>query len=329
MSAPSPIRWGILGTGNIAVQFAGGLAVIPDADLVAVGSRAQDTSDAFGDEFGIPRRHSSYEALAADGDVDVIYVATPHSFHRDHSILCLEHGVAVLCEKPFTINAGQARDVVEVARKRGLFLMEAMWTRFIPAVVVAREWIAEGAIGEPRLVAADFGFRAGVNPKGRLFDPALGGGALLDVGIYTISMASMVLGPHPDRIESTVTMGETGVDEQSAFILGYEGGELAVLYTAVRTSTPVEARILGTEGRILVHAPFYKSAKVTLQAGDRMEEVDLPLEGNGYNYQAVEVMSCLRNGRTESDIMPLDETVALMEVMDQIRSQWGLKYPME
>lgn len=329
MSTSPSIRWGILGTGNIAKQFARGLTAIPDADLVAVGSRTQDSADAFGDEFAIPRRHASYEALAADGEVDAIYVATPHSLHRDNSILCLERGKAVLCEKPFAINAGQARDVVAVARERGLFLMEAMWTRFIPAVVRAREWIAEGAIGEPRLVAADFGFRAGVNPKGRLFDPALGGGALLDVGIYTISMASMVLGPNPDRIETTATMGETGVDEQSSFILGYQGGEMAVLYTAVRTSTPVETRILGTDGRILIHSPFYKAEKVTLQAGDRTEEVELPLEGNGYNYQAVEVMSCLRSGKTESEVMPLDETVALVGIMDNIRAQWGLKYPME
>jgi len=329
MSASTPIRWGILGPGNIAKQFARGLSVIPDAELAAVGSRTQDGADAFGDEFAVPRRHPSYEALAADDGLDAIYVATPHSLHRDNSILCLEHGVAVLCEKPFAINAGQAREVVAAARQRGLFAMEAMWTRFIPAVAQAREWIAEGAIGEPRLVAADFGFRAGFNPKGRLFDPALGGGALLDVGIYTISMASMVLGAKPDRIESTATMGETGVDEQSAFILGYEGGELAVLYTAVRTSTPVEARILGTDGRITIHNPFYKAEKVTLQAGDRTEEVELPLEGNGYNYQAVEVMNCLRAGKTESETMPLDETVALMEIMDSIRAKWGLKYPME
>lgn len=329
MSTSTSIRWGILGTGNIAKQFARGLTAIADADLVAVGSRTRDSADAFGAEFEVPRRHASYEALAADGEVDAIYVATPHSLHRDNSILCLENGKAVLCEKPFAINAGQARDVVAVARERGLFLMEAMWTRFIPAVVQARRWIAEGVIGEPRLVAADFGFRAGVNPKGRLFDAALGGGALLDVGIYTISMASMVLGPNPDRIETTATMGETGVDEQSAFILGYEGGEMAVLYTAVRTSTPVETRILGTDGRILIHSPFFKAEKVSLQAGDRNEEVELPLEGNGYNYQAVEVMNCLRAGKTESDVMPLDETVALMEVMDNIRAQWGLKYPME
>lgn len=329
MASESTLRWGILGTGNIAKQFARGLAVLPDAELAAVGSRAQDTADAFGDEFGAARRHASYEALAADAEVDAIYVATPHSLHRENTLLCLEHGKAVLCEKPFAINAAQARDMAAAARDRGLFLMEAMWTRFIPAVVQARKWLAEGAIGEPRLVAADFGFRAGANPKGRLFNPALGGGALLDVGIYTISMASMVLGPHPDRIETTATLGETGVDEQSAFILGYGGGELAVLYTAVRTSTPVEARILGTDGHITIHNPFFKAEKVTLQAGDRTEEVELPLTGNGYNYQAVEVMNCLRAGKTESETMPLDETLALMEIMDTIRSKWGLKYPME
>ncbi|MFC1527029.1 Gfo/Idh/MocA family protein [Candidatus Latescibacterota bacterium] len=329
MSTTAPIRWGILGPGNIARQFATGLSVIDDAELVAVGSRTRDRADAFGDEFDVARRHASYEDLVADPDVDVIYVATPHSLHRDSSLLCLESGKAVLCEKPFALNAAQAAEMIAVARNRNLFLMEAMWTRFIPAVVKAREWIAAGAIGEPRLVAADFGFRAGVNPQGRLFDPALGGGALLDVGIYTISFAAMVLGSQPCRIESLATMGETGVDEQSAFILGYDGGEMAVLYTAVRTSTPVEARVLGTEGRILVQAPFFKSGAVTLEAGGSLETVELPLEGNGYNYQAVEVMECLRAGRTESDTMPLDETLDLMKIMDQIRAQWGLTYPGE
>ena len=329
MTSTAPIRWGILGAGRIARQFATGLTAIDDAELVAIGSRAQDTADAFGDEFDIPRRHPSYEALAGDGEVDVIYVATPHSLHRDNSILCLKAGKAVLCEKPFAINASQAADAIAVARAEKRFLMEAMWTRFIPAVVKAREWIASGAIGEPRLVAADFGFRAGVDAKGRLFDPALGGGALLDVGIYTISFAAMVLGSEPSRIESMATLGETGVDEQSAFILGYDGGELAVLYTAVRTGTPVEARVLGTEGRILVEAPFFKTAAVALEAGGQQERVELPLEGNGYNYQAVEVMDCLRSGRLESDVMPLAETLAIMKIMDRIREQIGLKYPME
>ena len=324
-----PIRWGILGTGNIAHQLARGLADTPDATLVAVGSRSIDTANTFADEFDIERRHPTYEELADDDGVDAVYVSTPHPFHRDNSILLLEHGKAVICEKPFTINAGDAKAVIDVARQRDVFLMEAMWTRYLPAVVRARELIAEGAIGDVRLVQADFGFRAGINPEGRLFNLALGGGALLDVGIYVISMASMILGPRPSRVASTTQIGETGVDEQSAFLLQYPGGELAVLSCAVRTGTAVEARIFGTEGSILLHGPFFKCGALTVNRGGEEEHIDLPLEGNGYNYEAAEVGRCLRAGLKESDVMPLDETLALMELMDSIRAQWGLSYPME
>ena len=324
-----PIRWGILGTGNIAHQFARGLADTPDAELVAVGSRSSATANTFGDEFSIPRRHASYADLAADDEVDAVYVSTPHPMHKDNSILLLEHGKAVLCEKPFTINAGEARAVIDVARQRDVFLMEAMWTRYLPAVVRARELIAEGAIGDVRMIQADFGFRAGINPQGRLFNPDLGGGALLDVGIYVLSMASMVLGPHPLDIMSATHIGETGVDEQSGMVLAYPDGQLAVLSCAVRTSTPIEARILGTEGSILLHGPFFKCGALTVKRGGAEERLDLPLEGNGYNYEAAEVGRCLRDGLRESDVMSLDETLALMELMDTIRAQWGLTYPME
>lgn len=325
----APLRWGILGCGNIARQFANGLAALDDAQLIAVGSRSVENADAFADQFSVPRRHSSYEKLVNDPEADAIYVATPHPFHQEHSILCLNAGKAVLCEKPFAINADQAEAVIQVAREKKVFLMEAMWTRFLPIVVQVREWIAEGAIGEPRMLSADFGFRAGVNPEGRLFNLALGGGALLDVGIYTLSFASMVFGPNPDRIESMANLGETGVDEQTAILLGYEGGQMALLSTAIRTSTLHEARIIGTEGAILLHPAFWKGERATLQAGGEEKTVEMPLEGNGYNYEATEVARCLRAGELESPTIPLDETLALIKLMDQIRAQWGLKYPME
>jgi len=322
-------RWGILGTGSIAKQFARGLADTPDAVLQSVGSRAQDSADAFGEAFSIPTRHASYEALANDPDVDAIYVSTPPPFHKDNSILCLRAGKAVLCEKPFTINAAEAKAVVEVARERGVFLMEAMWSRFFPAMQQVKKWLDEGAIGEVRLVNADFGFRAGINPEGRLFNPGLGGGALLDVGIYATSFASFVLGPHPTRIESMAHIGETGVDEQNALILGYENGAMALLSSAIRTSTPHEATIVGTEGTIRIPTHFWRAAKASLKAGDREEEVEFDTQGNGYNYEAAEVGRCLREGLLESPTMPLDETIALMHVLDAVRAQWGLTYPME
>jgi predicted dehydrogenase len=323
------IRWGILGTGRIAKQFSEGLKPLPDADLVAVGSRTQRSANAFGDAYDVPHRHASYAALANDADVDVIYVATPHSLHRQSSILCLETGKAVLCEKPFTINASEAQDVISLAREKGLFLMEAMWTRFLPVIVQARGLLADGAIGELRMVTADFGFRVDVDPKSRLFDPRLGGGALLDVGIYPVSLASMLFGA-PTRITGMAHLGKTGVDEQAAIILGYAEGQLAILATAVRTDTPTEVVLLGTNGRIRVHSPWYYGTTLTLSVKDHEDvTMRLPYRGNGYTHEAIEVMRCLREGKLESDTMPLDETFSIMETMDAIRAQWGLRYPME
>jgi predicted dehydrogenase len=323
------IRWGIIGPGGIAKKFATGLTVVPDAELVAVGSRTQENADKFGDEFNVPRRYASYEALAADPEVDAVYVATPHPMHKDNSILCLQNGKAVLCEKPFTMNLKEATEVVNLAREKKLFLLEAMWTRYIPAMVKVRELIAQGAIGEVRMITSDFGYRAGFNPQSRAFDPALGGGALLDVGIYCLSLSSMIFGT-ASRVTGMAHLGETNVDEQAAVILGYDEGKLALFSTAVRTNTPMEAFILGTEGRIKIHSLFWKPTRLTLTVYGKDEtDLDIPHEGNGYNYEAIEVGNCLRAGKLESDIMPLDETLAIMKTMDEIRAQWGLKYPME
>lgn len=323
------IRWGILSTGKIAAKFAEGLAVLPDAELVAVGSRTSAAAEAFGARYGISRRHGSYEALAADPDVDVIYIGTPHPLHKENSLLALQHGKAVLCEKPFTLNAAEAAEVIALAREKRLFLMEAMWMRYIPAIVKVRELLAAGAIGEVRLVAADFGFRAEFDPQSRLFAPELGGGALLDVGIYPLSLAYMVLGA-PAHVTGLAHLGTTGVDEQSAFLLRYPAGQLAVLYGANRLETPVEATMMGTAGRIRIHSPMHHPTRLTLiRSGHEEELLEVPMIGNGYNYEAAEVMRCLRAGELESPVMPLAETLAIMQTMDQLRAQWGLKYPSE
>jgi predicted dehydrogenase len=322
------IRWGILGLGNIAKQFATGLQAVPDAELVACGSRAQASADKFGDQFDVPRRHASYADLANDPDVDAIYVATPHDSHKENSILCMRAGKAVLCEKPFAINAGETEKMIAVANETGQFLMEAMWTRYLPAHVQVRAWLEAGAIGDVRMFTGDFGFRTDINAEGRLFNPQHGGGALLDVGIYPISYASMVFGRQPNRITGMAEFGETKVDEQSAVIFGYDQGEMAVCSTAIRTNTPQEGRILGTDGMILLHAPFWRGEKVTLCVDGKDDEThEFPLEGNGYNYEAVEVGRCLREGLKESALMTLDESLGLMQTLDTIRGQWGLRYP--
>jgi predicted dehydrogenase len=327
--ANDKIRWGILGTGTIARKFATGLTFLPEAELAAIGSRSQATADRFGDEFNAPRRHASYEALANDPEVDVVYVATPHTFHKANGILCLNAGKPVLCEKPFTLNAREAAEMIALARSKRLFLMEAMWTRYIPLVVQLRQFLADGMIGEVRLLTADLGFRAEMDPKHRLFNPELGGGALLDVGVYTVSFASMIFGP-PSRITGMAHLGQTGVDEQSAMIFGYDQGQLALLYAALRTGTPEEVMVMGTEGRIRVHPPLYCPSRLTVSRPGEMDKIiDVPFEGNGYNYHALEVMGCLRAGQLESEIMPLDETLEIMKTMDQVRGQWGLSYPTE
>jgi predicted dehydrogenase len=322
-------RWGIIGTGYIADLFAKGLQSAPDAELLAVGSRAQETADKFAARFNIPRRYDSYDALANDADVDAVYVSTPHPMHREDTLRCLRAGKAVLCEKPFAMNAREAQEMVDYARSNKLFLMEAMWTRFFPLMVNVRDMLAKGVIGEPRMVMCEFGFRTEFNPKHRLFAPELGGGAMLDVGIYPLSFASMVLGK-PNRITGMMTPGGTGTDDQSAYLLGYEGGQIALLTSAVRTETPQEAQIFGTEGRIRIHSQFWRPRKLTLSLKGKDDQVmEFPHEGNGYNYQAMEVANCLRERKLESSVMPLDETLWLMQTMDELRAQWGLKYPME
>ncbi len=322
------IKWGILGPGSIAQRFAKGLQSVPDAQLYAVGSRTQQKADEFADKFGASNRYGSYEALAEDPDVQAVYIATPHPQHKDAALLCLSHGKAVLCEKPFTVNAKEAAEVTDLARAKDLFLMEGMWARFFPGMVRVRELIASGAIGEARMLQADFGFRTDVNPEGRLFSPALAGGGLLDVGVYPISLASMIFGT-PVDVSGLAQMGETGVDEMAAVTLKYAQGQLASIVTGVRISTPSEAMIFGTDGSLKLHAPFWNPVHLTLKAGGKTEEINVPFEGEGFNYEAQEVHDCLRAGKTESAVMPLDETLAVMKTMDALRSQWGLKYPME
>lgn len=324
------IRWGILGTGMIAHKFAEGLRVLPDAVLTAIGSRSQAAADRFGDAFDVPHRHATYQDLASDPEVDVIYVSSPHPMHKEDTLLCLEAGKAVLCEKPFTMNSQESEAVIRAARERGLFLMEAMWTRYLPAVVRARQLLAEGVIGEVRMVQADFGFRAEVDPKHRLLNPDLGGGALLDVGIYTVSLASMVFGQQPAEINSQVYLGSTGVDELSGTIFRYPAGQIAVLSSSLQINTPHDAIIIGTKGSIRIHPSFWCTDGMTLTLDGQPEQVmNLPRVGNGYNYEAAEVMACLRAGKRESEVMPLDETLAIMQTLDRIRALWGLKYPTE
>jgi predicted dehydrogenase len=288
---------------------------------VAVGSRSQGSADRFADRFGIANRHGSYASLAADPDVDVIYVATPHPMHRDNAILALRAGKHVLVEKPFTMNAAEAREIAAVARERGLFAMEAMWTRFLPDVAVIRDWLARGVLGDIVTVIADHGQWFAEDAGFRLFAPELGGGALLDLGVYPVSFASMVLG-RPRRIVSMSDQAFTGVDAQTSMLFGYDSGAQAVLTCTLRAKSPTRAAIVGRDARIEVDGDFYAPVAVTLvpRNGDPVR-VEPAREGRGLYHQADEVAARLAAGEVESPLMPLDETISIMETMDTVLAQ--------
>ena len=327
--AEQPIRWGVLGTGRIAGEFATAMPFVKGAKIVAVGSRTQAAADGFGDQFKVARRHASYQALANDAEVDAVYVSTPHPLHFANTILCLEAGKHVLCEKPFAINAEQAALMIATAKTNKRFLMEAMWSRFLPAMAKLREMLDQGIIGEPRLLQADFGFRTDFNPKGRLFDLKLGGGALLDVGVYPVALSSMIFGA-PDRVTADGHFGKSHVDEQTGMVLHHKKGQLSVLHTAVRTETAQEATIFGEAGWIRLNAPWWKGQSLTLQLpGKPVKIIKAPLKGTGSNHQVDEVVKCLREGKKQSAIMPLSETLSIMKTLDSIRMSLGLRYPME
>ena len=323
------IRWGILGPGAISTKFAIGLQSADNGRLVAVGSRDELKAIAFAKRFGAPKLYGNYISLVNDPEVDAIYIGTPHAFHKEHAIMAMQAGKHVLCEKPFAINAQQAADMIEVARETSVFLMEAMWSRYLPTLVKTRELIAAGAIGNVRMLNADFGFRMGtVLPEHRLFNPDLGGGALLDVGIYPLSLASMLFGK-ATKISAMANLGSTGVDEESVFVLGYPDGQMAICSTAIQLNTPHEATILGTDGSIHIPSPWWVSDRITLKTGNKETTFRLPYKGNGYTHEAEELANCVAAGKTESAVMPLAESLGIMETMDAIRKEWGLVYPME
>lgn len=322
------IRWGILSTARIATSFCEALKMVPGAELIAVGSRNLESAKEFGKQFNIPHFHGSYEALVQDSDVDAIYVCTPHIFHHDHAMLCLQHDKHVLCEKAFTMNAKQAEELIQTARSKNLFLMEAMWTRFFPVLQALKTRIHEGKIGDVKLLRLDFpAFRA-FDPEDRLFKKDLGGGALLDLGIYMISYASMLLGK-PEEVSGVAQFGPSGVDMQTAFTLKYASGAIASLWTSFETSGSRDAVIYGTKGMIRIHGEWMHPSSFTISVDGQDETVDMPYQGNGYQFEIQAVVEAVQKGETESKLMLLDETLEIMRTLDQLRASWGLVYPGE
>ncbi|WP_251965761.1 Gfo/Idh/MocA family protein [Salinibacter ruber] len=324
------VNWGILGTGNIAHLVAEDLRRLPNAELTAVGSRAQARADTFRDTFDVPHRHGSYEALVADPALNVIHVATPHSAHLEHATLALEAGLAVLCEKPLALNAAQAERLIDTARRHDQFLMEAMWTRFLPVMDDVHRLVhEERALGDVHLLRADIGMTQPVDPTHRLFDPALGGGALLDLGVYPVAFAFDLFGA-PDAVTSSAVLAETGVDAQCAAVFRYDDGTQAIWHASLGADAGRTCVLAGAEGRLRGTRAWWKGAPFELTRSDgSTASWARPYEGNGYQFEAAHVMDCLREGRTESPVMPLDESHALLRTMDALRAEWGVAYPQE
>jgi predicted dehydrogenase len=323
------IRWGILGCGGIANKFASDLPLSKHGELVAVGSRSGSKAEQFAARHGV-RAWGSYEELVADPAVDVVYVATPHPYHLDCALLAIRSGKHVLCEKPIALNAKQTRRMINAAAKHGVFLMEGMWTRFFPAMVRLRQWLSEGRIGKVLAVEADFGIRFKVGPEHRINNPGLGGGALLDLGIYPVSFASMIYGAQPETIVSTVHKAATGVDDHAVIAFRYADDATAAVSTSSVVQMKNEARIFGTEGMMILDDNFIHPNRVTLHAaGKKARTFDYPFDGFGMHFEADHVHACLRKGLLQSDIMPLAESLAIMQTLDTLRRQWKLRYPGE
>jgi predicted dehydrogenase len=323
------IRWGILGCGKIARKFASDLQWVKNAKLVAVGAREQATADAFAEDFPATYKHNSYEALVQNPEVDVIYVATPHGLHHEHVMLCLRHKKAVLCEKAFALNYRESKEMIAFARSQKVFLMEAFWTRFLPHYQKTKELITQGKIGSIKYINAEFGFKPTPPVAQRIYDPALGGGSLLDIGIYPVFLALDLLGK-PDHISASMVAAASGVDDQCSIQFQYNNGAIAHLFSTFASDLATGADIAGGQGRIRFthrfHGPttqleFYPNIV------DSLEVLSFEkAKGNGYEYEAQHVTDCLQKGLMESPIRTLDDTLLLMETLDTIRKKAGIKY---
>ena len=321
-----PIRWGIIGTGGIARAFATALMQTPLAVLAAVGSRSIESARAFGSDFGNPASYGSYQELADAPGIDIIYIGTPHPMHAENAMMALRGGKAVLCEKPFTMNLREAAPVVALAREKQLFLMEAMWTRFMPALAEVRRIVASGEIGQVRQVHADFGFAATQDPEHRVNKRELGGGALLDLGIYPLSISCALLGP-VESVQAQAFLSDGGIDHSTGFAMKHASGALSLCSCSLRARTPCELTVSGALGSVRMNAMFHLAESVTVKTGQGSRTIATPYLGNGYVHEAIEAGRCLREGLIESPHMLHAETLSQMRLLDTLRAQIGLAYP--
>ena len=324
---PSTVRWGIIGPGKIARKFAAGFEKVPHARLHAIASRDLSRGKEFAKEFNVPVCYDSYAALIADPEIDIIYIATPHAFHHPQTLQCLRGKKAVLCEKPLTLDFRKASELVATARANDTFLMEGMWSRFFPAIRKTVELVRSGAIGEIRFMRADFGFSAPHDPNNRVLNLALGGGAQLDVGVYPMFLVLLLMGK-PTQVQATARLAATGADETTAVQFCFQDGGIAHILSSIAADTPKQADIIGTSGTLTLHTPWHKSEKLTLKHPDGKTDVfDFPFTGFGFDYEVAEVSSTILAGKKESDLLPLDFSLLMAEVADEILKQSHVVYP--
>ncbi|MDO5519800.1 MAG: Gfo/Idh/MocA family oxidoreductase [bacterium] len=322
------MKWGIIGTGYIAAAFAEAMKVVEEGELAAVASRSLEKANEFKEKYQVNKAFGSYQELMEDDSIDAVYIAIPHSEHAKYAEIAMRHKKHVLCEKPMTINEEETSRLLAVAKEEQVFLMEAMWTKFLPVTKKIRDWIEAGRIGDINFIDARFGFVAEMDPGSRLYNPNLGGGALLDVGIYPIMYALYLVKEQLEGISSFVKKAETGVDELNMVQLIFKNGAIASLASSICSEIGTDAIIMGTKGKLVI-PDFYKAETALLYDlnGNLMDQIEEPFEGNGYEYEIREAISCIRENRMESKLHPLESTRELMGMLDAIREQWGLTYP--
>ena len=314
-------RWGILGAGRIADKFCEALNFTEGSEVFAVASRDANNAKAFAQKHNAKKYYTNYNDLITDADVDVIYIATPHAFHYQQTLLCLQHNKPVLCEKPLSLNYKLSADMVAVAAAQQTFLMEGLWTRFMPFTEKILQLIANDVIGTPQCIHADFGFAAPFEPTGRMYNKALGGGSVLDIGVYPIFLATLILG-EPSAIKAFVTISKTGVDETANILLQYPNGATAQLLSTIAFDTPIEAEIIGTKGRIKIDAPWFKATDFSVILIDgSVKKISMPHQLNGFEHEIKEVMYCLNNGLLQSAKMPHQLTLQISKIMDAVLAE--------
>ena len=321
------IKWGILGTGRIATVFATALQVVENAELFAVGSRDKAKAQQFANEFSAPVSYGSYEELVRDPEIDIIYIATPHNLHLENTLLALDHNKHVLCEKPMGVNQREVKILMDKAAEKKLFLMEALWSRFLPNIIKTKELVESGIIGDVKMLTAYFAFKSDKGPEHRQFNVDLCGGTILDIGIYNIFLSMLLLGK-PTKVSAMADLNEQGVDASCSYLFGYENNALAVMYSSFMVDSPTIAEIHGTTGKIILEHKWFCPGKVRLIHSDGREEVfEFEMKGNGYEFEAMEVVDCINQGKIQSDIWSLNDPLKLVEIMDEVRKESGIVYP--